>query len=475
MYLEKTSFDAVITDDKGLTIEVDCRVTEPTASGLPAEISIEIPMSNVEMPNLTNPCSLRGSVGDAEIEIKELWYRSIYPSIARRKHVRGTFDINFAGQLSVSRHPHIVEPGVFRFLLSPLRFLKEHSNAKVVDYSSTPRMTVELFKLQPTDLGEIRFIKFWSIHRVDTQGIAAEIRVSFAAEVSYNGTSPIEPLVSAMKLVLTPLSILTRHGWIWDSGDSRNRIKSMWFNPLDPNLAPDMAQQPVTNVCVSNEFEPYAQAIVENFLKASPKKRDAVTQLSVALAPHVERSTAANFSALFGALEEVVNLEKLTKDEKKKLRETDDQLRAALLDKKRQIEAEANGHSSAVAARLDGFANKLQNSGPSFSIRFDNFKAKYPRLDDLMADLWPLLGTDKEPGLKQIRDSLAHGLSHKYSGRAIAVAHWHFACLAERLAFLVLNVDVPDGISPGSCLLRREQWYSLAEWRAVQASAKHSS
>ena len=477
MYLEDTSFDAVITDKNGLTIKVDCRVTEPAASGLPAEISIEIPLSNEEKKVLENPCSLRGSDGGLEIEIKELWYRSIPVSISRRKHARGTFNINYARQLWVKRTHWTSERGLLRFLLSPVRFLKEHSKAEMVDYSSTPSMTVELFKLQTVELGEIRFIKFWSVHRVDSKGVAAEIRASFAAEIRHDEASPIDHLVSKMREVLTPLSILMRqgitlHGWIWEKRDG---LQTMWFDPLDPNLAPDMAEQPVTDVCLPQEFGTRAQAIVEKFLQAPAKTKEAIILLSAALAPHVERSTAGNFSALFGALEEVIALEKLTQKEKAKLRETDAHLIEALLEKKCQMEATEHPSASAVAARLEGYAKSVKDSGPSFKVRFDKFKTAYPSLPVYMSDLWPLQGSENQPGLKQIRDSLAHGLGRKYNHQAIAMAHWHFARFAERLAFLVLDVEVPRGIHLNSPLFGCEAWYERGEWQAVQASAKHSS
>ncbi|MDI1270540.1 MAG: hypothetical protein PSV40_15740 [Polaromonas sp.] len=477
MYLENSSFDAVITDKNGLTIEVDCRVTEPAASGLPAEISIEIPLSNEKKEVLENPCSLRGSDGGLEIEIKELWYRSIPAGITRRKHARGTFNINYAGQLWIRRTHWRSERGILRFLLSPVRFFKEHSKAEMVDYSSTPDMMVELFTLQTSELGEIRFIKFWSVHRVDTKGVAAEIRASFAAEIRYDEASPIEQLASKMREVLTPLSILTRqaitlHGWIWEKRDG---IQTMWFDPLDPNLAPDMAEQPVMEVCFPQEFGAHAQAVVEKYLQASPNIKETITLLAVALAPHVKRSVAGNFSALFGVMEEVVALEKLTQEEKAKLRETDDHLIEALLEKKYQIEATEHPSASVVAARLEGYAKSVKNSGPSFNVQFDKFKVAYPSLTVYMSDLWPLQGSDKRPGLKQIRDSLAHGMRHKYSNQAIAVAYWHFARLAERLVFLVLGTDVPRGIHPNSSLLRREPWYERAEWQAVQSSAKRSN
>ncbi len=216
----------------------------------------------------------------------------------------------------------------------------------------------------------------------------------------------------------------------------------------------------------------HAEAIVQKFLQAETKSKKIITLLSVSLAPHVKRSTAGNFSALFGALEDVIALRKLTSQEKEKLRETDDFLIKAILEKKCEIEATKHPTASAVAARLQGYANSVGNSGPSFNVRFEKFRAAYPSLSVYMSDLWPIQGSENKPGLKQFRDSLAHGLRQKYSHQAIAVAHWHFSRLAERLAFLVLGIDIPMGIRVDSYLLHSDHWYNRATWQAEQISAK---
>lgn len=477
MYLEDESFDAVITDKKGRTIEVDCRVTEPAASGLPASISIEIPLSDREQGDLENPCMLRGADGGLAIEIKELLYRSIPSGVTRRKHARGTFDIHHAGHLWVRRSHWTSERAKLHFLLSPARFFKTHSKAVMVNYLATPGKTVELFKLQTTELGEIRFIKFWAVHHVDKNGVVAEVRASYAAEILYDETTaiPVEQLVKKMKAVLVPLSILTRqaitlHGWEWQK---REGIETMWFNPLDPNLAPDMAEEPVENVCFPQEFDTCAQELVENFLRAPDDVQEAITLISVALAPHVPRSTAGNFSALFGALEQVIALKKLTKEEREKLRASDAEVIAALRDLKGRIEATSSPNAVSVAARIEGFTKSVAGSRPSFNVRFEKFQAAYPALAIYMSDLWPLQGTEKLPGLKQIRDSLAHGLQQAYSAQAIAVAHWHFARLAERLTFIMLGIEVPRGLRFDSLLLSRDSWYARSEWEAVRAAAKN--
>ncbi len=58
---------------------------------------------------------------------------------------------------------------------------------------------------------------------------------------------------------------------------------------------------------------------------------------------------------------------------------------------------------------------------------------------------------------------------------AIAIAHWHFARLTERLAFVLLGAEVPKGIKLKSVLLSREQWYDPLHWQSIRATAKQKS
>lgn len=233
-----------------------------------------------------------------------------------------------------------------------------------------------------------------------------------------------------------------------------------------------MAEEPIQNLCFPEEFEPHAQTLVERFMAASADLKEAVTLLSVALAPPVEGSTAANFSALFSALEQAIALEKLTTEEKKKLRESDGVLISELLGLQTRVEAAKGSHSESVAARIAGLAKSVEGSGPSFNVRFEKFLNACPFFKPFMSDLWPLMGTQKVPGLKQIRDSLAHGLRQEYSVQAITVAHWHFARLSERLAIILLGANVPKGIQFNSILLQRDQWYDRAHWQSIRATAK---
>ena len=399
--------------------------------------------------------------------------------VTQRKHARGYFDINHAGQLSIRSSHWKSERARLRFHLSPIRFFQKHINAMMVNYIALPGMMVELFRIRTAELGEIQFIKYWSVRHVRKKEIAAEICTGFAAEIEcVEATAmPIDQLVLKMRDVLTALSILTRqaitlHGWRWEK---RNCFESAWFDPLQPNLAPDMAEEPIDDLCFPDEFQAQAQSLVGGFLAASAELKQVVTLLSVALAPHVEQSTAANFSALFSALEQAISLEKLTTEEKKKLRESDGVLIAELVGLKTRIEAANGHHAESVAARIAGLAESVKSSGPSFNVRFEKFSSAYPCVAPYMSDLWPLKGTQTVPGLKQIRDSLAHGLTEEYSSQALGVAHWHFARLSERLAFALIEAEMPKGIYFDSFFLNRNDWYKRSYWESIRATATQKS
>ncbi len=236
-----------------------------------------------------------------------------------------------------------------------------------------------------------------------------------------------------------------------------------------------MALEPIQNLCLANEFQSHAQALVEKFLVAKADLKEAVTLLSVALAPHIEKTTSSNFLALFSVLEQVISLEKLTAEEKKKLKETDDALISALLKLKLKIQSENEIHADILASRIDGLIAKAKNPSPSFIVRLKNFQNSHPSFSRYISDLWPVSGNEKKPGLKQIRDSLAHGLRQRHNTQAIAVAHWHFARLSERLAFILLDAEVPKGIEINASSLAREDWYNRMYWQSVQEKANDNS
>lgn len=478
MLLDKTSFDAIVTDSKGQKLDVDCCVSEPVVSGAAAFITIQVPLTANRHAELVNPCSLQGKAGRLDIEIDELWYHRLPLGGTRRKLARDVLDLSHVGRLTVQSDHWKNEEAFVLFHLSAVEYLKHHTQAAMTDYSSTPSMSIELFKIHAIGLGDIVFLKRWSIHHRQEGDISAKIYDGFSAQVACQEQDlhDIDSMVKRFKEVLIVLSVLFRqavtlHGW---EKFGRTTIESTWLEPLHPNLAPYMPPEPNNDLTFPNEFQACAQSLVDKYLAASDVVKKAVHLLSVAVAPHVKTTAAGNFSAMFSALEEAIALEKLTVEERGNLRESDGELTKQLTQLRFSIDNDKPPHFERLSERIEGIIKAVGSGGPSFSVRFQKFVSAHPPLNLYMSDLWPVTGTSKIPGLKQIRDSLAHGLQHKHSSQALGVSLWHFSILIERLVFILVGATVPKGIHINSALLSREEWYGRSYWTALQKNTQQT-
>lgn len=76
-------------------------------------------------------------------------------------------------------------------------------------------------------------------------------------------------------------------------------------------------------------------------------------------------------------------------------------------------------------------------------------------------DLWPLSGPDALPGLKEVRDKLAHSGSKAIHPQGLAVATWHLSILLERVLLTFLKIPLSD-TSAAPHRLVREPWHKPA-------------
>lgn len=475
---DQLSFDAVITDSNGEKLGVDCRITEPLVSGAPANILIEIPLGATPHAALKCPCTLTGGDGGLKVDIRGLTYKRMPVGGTHRKYARDTMDLLHVETLRISHTRWSSKKAIFRLSLSPVRVLEAHFNGNIVHYGNVPEMMVELFKIQVPGLGAVAFIKHWSIHRVKRRETTAEVRASFAAQLFLDEeqAANMEPHTAVFRDGLVVLSMLFRqsvtlHGW---EAYTSKGLDTVWLDPLDPNLAPDMGEEPAEDMVFPDEFQDTAQALIAQYFSASPQVKKVVEGICRALTPGVKLTTASHFSLLFSAIEKAVALTKVTQEEQKRLEESN----AALVEALTRLESEvANGegpHTEAVTKRIQGLVGRVTTDGPSFKVRLEKFEDAYPKFKVYKHDLWPIIGTDKAPGLKHIRDALAHGLYHRYNPQALAVARWHMCRLAERMVFILLAIEVPKGIRPGSSLMHRDEWCEGQYWRDVQASASRN-
>ena len=130
----------------------------------------------------------------------------------------------------------------------------------------------------------------------------------------------------------------------------------------------------------------------------------------------------------------------------------DNELVARLEELKVMVANEGGQNASIISDRLDGFIKSVRN-GTSFKDKLEALFHKYPALEHLARDLWPIIGSGKKRGLRDIRHALVHGRSSYISSDVVSVAEWHLAIFLERVIFLILGLQLPDGISPKSFLL----------------------
>lgn len=470
--LEILTFDGVLTDVNGFTLDVDCSVTLPVVSAATATATIYIPHVATQHRKLENPCTLHGKMGSQVVEISQLWYRRLPLGGTNRKLERGQLVINHLGILK-RRHNRIkhTEPSVF-FLLSAVEFFKQTTASAMTEYSSTPSQSVELFRIQTANLGEIVFLKQWVIEHIRDGEISANIHSGYYAQVKCKSEDiqRLDSLVESFKEILTVMSIFFRQavdllGWEVKSDTS---TETVWLNPLKPSISPYMPYEPHTFLVFPNEFNTSANELVNKHSSCSQKMKSAIRHLSVSIAPHVVTDERKSFLNMFTALEVVINLARLTTDEKLKLSESNAELIMYLNRLKANIEAETSAFAEKMIERVDGFVKTINNGGPSFSVKLEALFNSYPSLRLLIVDLWPILGSTAKPGLKEIRDKIVHAKYDKVDTQMLAVSSWHFSIFIERLIFVLAGAQVPESISNNSFQLMREEWYSRDYWIALQ-------
>ena len=420
-----------------------------------------------------NPCHLKGRVGRSVIEIHGLWYRHLPLVEIGRKLARGSMKINHVDQLRIKTD--IAKSGAdvgIIFHVSPVDYLKSHARASWTDYSATPGKSVDIFSLDVPGLGNVRFIKHWSIRHTVHGSVAAEVHTGFAARVACQASDlqNSSKMVEIFKEALVVLSVIFRqavtlHGW---ESICSSSIETIWIYPLEPNLAPPMALEPHRDLAFSDEFQSCAQSLVKKYLEASDSIKKVIRTLSASIAPHVKNSDAGSFLAMFSALEDAMSTEKLSTAEKENLRITNAELTRHLTALQVRLDQEKPIHHEIIRDRVGGFIRSIEKGGPSFAVRFEKFASKHPQLRIYMADLWPLVEKSSVPNLKQIRDSLAHGLQNKYHVQILSVARWHFSIIIERLIFIILEESIPEGININSRSLSGDEWYCKKYWTQLQ-------
>ena len=471
--MTKFDFDAKLRGSDGTTLPVYCEVQLPSVGGQKAMIRLAVPAQYLTERPPANPCVLSGKSGAIAFNMQELHWRS-FPTSSRGALGLEFIELLHIERLSVSRSQAGTVREI-RFHLAPISFLRKESSFVCFGDKSHSE---DLFTLDLPDLGATRFVAEWvtTYHR-DAEVPGATVVAGFSAVANLPSEGPIDAdkMVAKFKSSLEVLSVLFRqavtlHGWTYTDGET----VSTWIAPLAPNVTPSAREDRGDFVARPQAFAESATKLVHAYGNANKKTRSLVRHLSVAVNPHRQSRTEDHFLFMFSALERVIE-SALRMDRTAGSPAITDNAVAELLKRlQKSVAAEGGENAAEISARIEGLIGVVNR--PSVRDKFDAFFRVYPVMVNYCADIWPILGSEKERGLREIRNAMSHGRGSFVSLDVVSVAEWHLAILLERVIFVLLDMDLPDGISPGSFLLRigGRGWYERDFWIPLRSKPDQS-
>lgn len=464
----KFDFDAELRSADGAVIPVYCEVQQPHVGGQKSLIRLAVPAQHITKEPPLNPCTLLGKSGAFTISMQGVHWRR-FPTSSKSTLGLEAIELLHIEKLTI-QYPQTNPRREIRFHIAPISYLRSESSFVLFGDRSH---TEELFVLDLPDLEMTRFVAEWvTIYHRDAEIPGATVIAGFSAVASLTPAGPIDVdrMVAKFKSSLEVLSVLFRqavslHGWTYTDG----RTVSTWINPLEPNVTPSVRENRGDFVVRPQVFVECATSLAHAYEKADEKTRSLVRHLSVAVNPHINSRTADRFLFMFSVLERVIESAWKRDQTPKSSAVTTFAVIKHLEQLKEAVVAEGSENASEISARLGGLINVVNR--PGVRDKFEAFFRVYPTMIHYCADLWPILGSDKERGLREIRNALAHGCSSFVSLDVVAVAEWHLAILLERMIFVLLDMTLPDGLSPGSFLLQRggRGWYERDWWVSLRS------
>ena len=467
-------FDADLEGLNGVTLPVHCEVSPPHIGGQSSSIKLAVPAQHIVQEPPESPCTLKAKNGFFEIEMREIYWRS-FPTSAKSGLSLESIELFHVGRLVVEQNFKNKSNSI-RFHIAPISYLISKSG--MLTFATNSDFN-EIFKIKLPALGITRFVvECETIYERNAESLGATVNAGFAAvaELQDCDTMNIDTLVESFKNSLDILSILFRqavtlHGWTYTYN---GKTTSTWTNSLNPSKTPSAYEDRGHCVVPCNNFEACASQLALAYADSDKRTRSLVRHLAVAINPHVNQRVNDQFLSMFAAFERVI--EQAWNQEKKNNLPTDTtaELVRRLENLKEAIIVEEGQNAFIISERLAGLIKILDR--PSVLDKIKAFFRVHPAMEFYCRDLWPIAGNEKERGLREIRHAVAHGRSTYISANVIAIAQWHFAILLERLIFVLLNVQVPEGISPNTNLLQLggRGWYERKWWIPLRSESDHS-
>lgn len=468
----KYEFDAQLIGEDGIEVPVFCEIKAPCIAGQKSHIQVSVPIQHLSQMPPRSPCKLIGECGVVSIRMEGVYWR-MFPTSSPFTHGMEKVELLHVDRLIVM-FPSTGTRREVRFHLSPVSYLRSISSGTRFDNNS---LTRELFLLDLPGLGSTSFALEWVIqnHRdEDIPGATISAGFSAVACLSENELDGIDELVSRFRKSLDVLSVLFRqatslHGWTYTGGVS----VTTWISPLAPNVTKSAREDRGRHLIRPQGFEEGATNLAQAYAKATPMTQSLVRHLSLALNPHQNLRDSDHFLFMFAALERVIETAWTQEKAKFNPTSTTEVLVKYLEEIDNSVIAKGGNDAQVISARLKGLIGIAK--GPTYKDKFEAFLRVHAEMRVYSRDLWPVMGTVSERGLREIRHAIAHGSSSFVSVDVVAVAKWHLAILIERVVFVLLNLPVPEGIIPNSYLLRigGRGEYERGNWEPLRSERDH--
>lgn len=459
----KIDFDAELTGYNGEVRPVYCNIQLPYVAGQKSLIELAIPSKHISEDVPESPCVLSGTNGYSEVCLEGVHWRC-FPTSSNCELGLNSIDLLHVDKATI-RSPLKTSAREVRFHLSPVAYLRSKSNC--ISFNNK-FFSEDLFVLNLPEIGVTRFIVEWvTEYYQNTQNPGATVQAGFGAIANLpNEKSDINEIVAKFKKYLTVLSILFRqsvyvNGWTYNS---ESQEISTWIAPLDPQSPPSSREERGERFVSGEDFLKYSEKLASAYEAADSKIQSLVRHCSLAVNPYNVLRSGDHFLLMFSAFERVVEYawrnDKTPRSQSVTTPIVIDHIERLV----QSIKDDGGEDSLLISSRLAGLVGVINS--PSFRDKLESFFRVYPSMMNYCADLWPISGTLKERGIREIRHALAHGGGGFISVEVVAVAKWHLEILLERIVFILLNIAIPEAILPNSQVLAwgARGWYERSWW-----------
>lgn len=431
-------FDAYLIDQNDRSLSCDCRLWLPKSASEDAHIELWVDASP-EIPVFIGPgpLEIRGPSNQGiAITATEVWIDSgpsrLWPA---RKMARSQIIVSGIGELKKLRLNESSDGDhFFDFALSDCPYLNPQTIHFQEESGKIEIETVASFDVLWPNFGRIWFERRYHYYtRLDINGNIRTSTLSARLEnPSDKNFIDLTSTVHTMTDVCLISSLAARQRVLVNEYRYQNdkEISETWSQPLRRyNPSPQGSFD--EGLVEKSDFVEYFKAASIRFTSLELIDQMRVREAIYALAPAFNLvSVESEFLALFSALEGLMRVDQpdngevapeLWKIAKEVLENTINDLEVNLNDEQRKT----------MKANLEGLRRPTFRS--VFSKRLNAMNVQH-------SDLWPVFGSDALPGLREIRNLLAHG-NRPDSVGSIGVATLHLRVLIERILLSFLGFD----------------------------------